>query len=151
MALDALDEIGVDPERIAERREELLNSAASVGMTIPDELPGPQTSAIYASLNAEMKLAQSIVNGTYGAVGLHVKRPDADHVGFHTRLEPGPLTEMIASACVIAQLELLKRGAKLFGWTIDEESVDDLLERARELNEASANPESAAASTDPIG
>ncbi len=151
MALDALDEISVDPELIAERREELLNSTASIGMTIPDELPGPQTSAIYASLTAEMKLAQSIVNGTYGAVGLHVKRPDADHVGFHTRLEPGPLTEMIASACVIAQLELLKRGAKLFGWTIDEESVDDLLERARELNEASANPESAAASTDPIG
>lgn len=45
---------------------------------------------------------------------------------------------MVASACVIAQLDLLKRAATLFGWTIDEKKVDDLLEEARKLNQASA-------------
>lgn len=46
---------------------------------------------------------------------------------------------MVASACVIAQLDMLKRGAKLFNWTIDEQKLEDLLEEARELNQASAN------------
>jgi hypothetical protein len=148
MALDQLDEFGADPE-LAKYRAELISGAASAGITIPDELAEPETSAIYASLTAEMRLAHGAVNGTYTVAGLHVRRPDAEHVGFHTQLEPGSFTEMVASACVIAQLDLLKRGAKLFGWTIDENNVDNLLEEARELNEASANPESTAASTDP--
>jgi hypothetical protein len=45
---------------------------------------------------------------------------------------------LVASACVIAQLELLKLAAKLFGWTIDEQKVGEMLEEARGLNEASA-------------
>lgn len=151
IALDAIDESLADPDLIAQRREELLSNAASVGIQIPDEVTGPETGAIYTSLAAEMKLAQSTVNGTYAAVGLHVVQADADHFQFHTRLDSGPLTEMIASACVIAQLELLKRSVTLFGWTIDEVSVDALLEEARELNEVSANPESTTpASTGPV-
>ena len=148
MALDSPGELGADPETAARYREELLNGATSAGITIPDELPEPEASAIYGSLALEMRLAQSTVNGTYAAVGLHVKRPDAEHADFHTRLEPGPFTEMVASACVIAQLDLLKRGAMLFGWTIDAQKIDDLLEEARELNQASANQESPAVSTD---
>jgi len=85
-----------------------------------------------------MQLAESAISGTYATVGLHVKWPDAGHVGFHTRLEPGPFTEMVASACVIAQLELVKSGANLFDWTIDEGMIDGLLRQARELNDASA-------------
>ena len=86
-----------------------------------------------------MRLAQSAINSTYATVGLHVRWSDPEHVGFHTRLEPGSFTEMVASACVIAQLDMLKRGAKLFGWTINEQKVDDLLAEARALNETSAN------------
>jgi len=142
MALSALDEIaGSKPELSGRRREELLDGAASLGITVPDELPRPETSAIYASLAAEMQLAQNAVNGTYGAVALHVERPDDEHVGFHTRLEPGPLIEMVASACIITQLELLRRAGKLLGWCIDETKIDDLLKKARELNERSANPD----------
>ena len=47
---------------------------------------------------------------------------------------------MVASACVIAQLELLKRAAELFGWTLDAPKIEGLLTAARDLNEASANP-----------
>jgi hypothetical protein len=46
---------------------------------------------------------------------------------------------MVFSACVIAQLDMLKRGAELFNWTIEDRKIDDLLEEARELNHASAN------------
>jgi hypothetical protein len=153
MALSALDDLaGLDPELRARRREEVLEGAALLGIPVPDQLPGPETSGIYASLNAEMQLAQSAVNGAYGAVALHVERTDDEHVGFHTRLEPGPLTEMVASACVMAQLELLKRAGKLLGWAIDEAKIDDLLTRARELNEVSADPGSSVPiSTNSVG
>jgi len=49
---------------------------------------------------------------------------------------------MIASACIIAQLELLKNAGNLFGWTLDAQKINDLLKEARELNEVSSNPES---------
>ncbi len=149
MALDSPGELGADPALAAMYREELLKGATSAGITIPDELPEPETSAIYGSLAFEMRLAQSTVNGTYAAVGLHVKQSDAEHADFRTRLEPGPFTEMVASASVIAQLDLLKRGAKLLGWAVDEQKIDDLLEAARGLNQASANQLMRASSTDP--
>ncbi len=149
MALDSPGELGADPALDAMYREELLKGATSAGITIPDELPEPEASAIYGSLAFEMRLAQSTVNGTYAAVGLHVKQSDAEHADFRTRLEPGPFTEMVASASVIAQLDLLKRGAKLLGWTVDEQKIDDLLEAARGLNQASANQLMRASSTDP--
>lgn len=139
MALSALDEIaGFNPELNARRREELLDGAAQLGITVPEQLAEPEKTAIYASLKAEMQLAQSAVNGTYSAVAFHVERADDEHLGFHTRLEPGALTELVASACVIAQLELLKQAAKVLGWGIDETKLNDLLATARELNEASA-------------
>jgi len=150
MALEMPSEIGAGPELMATYRGQLIDSAVSAGITIPDELPGPETSAIYSILNLEMRLAHSAVNGTYGAIWPHLKQQDAEHAAFYTQVDPGPFTEMIASACVITQLELLKRGAKLFGWTIDEPTINDLLDEARELNEVSANPESnAAMSTGP--
>jgi hypothetical protein len=40
-----------------------------------------------------------------------------------------PDKTLIASACVIAQLELLKNAAKLIGWSIDEPKISDLLNR----------------------
>ena len=45
------------------------DGAASAGITIPDGVPDPQTSAIYSGLAIEMRLAQSTANGTYAAVG----------------------------------------------------------------------------------
>jgi hypothetical protein len=72
-------------------------------------------------------------------VGLHVRPVDgANTVGFDTRLKPGRFTDLITSACVIAQLELLKHAAPIFGWTINTEMIDALLTEAKELNEASA-------------
>jgi hypothetical protein len=59
-------------------------------------------------------------------------------VGFETGQKPGPFTDLIASASVIARLELLRRATPIFGWTIDIESVSALIAEAKELNEASA-------------
>jgi hypothetical protein len=139
IALGMPDELGAGPEASATHREQLLGTAAAAGITIPDELPEPETSTIYTSLTCEMRLALSVINGTYAAIWPHLKQQDADHAAFCTQVDPGPLTEMIASACVIAQLELLKNAAKLFGWTIDEHKINDLLVKARDLNEVSAN------------
>src|ERR1035437_3736976 len=135
LVINALDEVAVNNDVAVTRRAELLLEAEQAGLVIPDELAGAETSAIYVSLTAEMALAQGVVDGTYGTIGLHVKLADDQRFGFNTHLEPGHFTEMVASACVIAQLELLKLAAKLFGWTIDESQLDALLRDARELNE----------------
>ena len=84
-------------------------------------------------------MARRSIEGSYGMVGLHVRPVDgANTVGFDTRLKPGRFTDLITSACVIAQLELLKHAAPIFGWTINTEMIDALLTEAKELNEASA-------------
>ena len=46
---------------------------------------------------------------------------------------------MIASACVIAQVELLKHAAAAFGWPVNSETLDDALAEARHLNNESAH------------
>jgi len=142
MALDMPEELGATAETSAVYREQILSGAASARIIVPGELPAPDASAIHASLRYEMQLARGAVDGTCAAIWPHLKHQDADHAAFYTQVEPGPFTEMIASACVIAQLELLKSAAKLLSWAIAEQEIHGLLAEARELNEASANPES---------
>jgi hypothetical protein len=96
-----------------------------------------------------MKLARSAVDGTYAAIGPHTRKPANKPLGFHTQLEPGPFTELIASACVIALLDLLRHAASVFGWTTDENSIDSLLQQARALNETSASLQIAEGVTGP--
>lgn len=36
---------------------------------------------------------------------------------------------MVGSACVVAQLDLLKRAALIFGWTIDEAQINQFARR----------------------
>ena len=87
-----------------------------------------------------MLLAQRAINGSYLIAGLHVKPGhSANSADFHTRLESGPLTDLIGSACVIAQLDLLQHAAPVFGWTIETSTLESLLAEARQLNEASAD------------
>lgn len=120
-------------------RSNLLQLAAGAGLVVPDDVRAAESSTIWRSLTAEMQMARRSIEGSYGMVGLHVKPADgANTVGFDTRLKPGPFTDLIASACVIAQLELLKHAAPIFGWTINIEMIDALLTEAKELNEASA-------------
>ena len=138
MALDMPAEIGATAEAGAKYREQVLDAAAAAGITIPDELPAPDASVIHISLTHEMRLAKGVINGTFAAIWPHLRREDADHAGFNTQVEPGPFTEMIASACVIAQLELLRNGSSLYGWAIDQQKIGMLLDQARELNEESA-------------
>lgn len=144
LALDAPDELGAEHDAMAEYRGNLLSAAAAAGVTVPDDLSAPETSTIFRSLELEMRLATSAANGTYAAAALHVKRPGAEYFDFHTQLEPGPFTEMIASACVLAQITLLGHAASIFGWTVDQPKVDDLLQKARTLNESAAQTFSAA-------
>ena len=113
MVLDGIDEIGGDPELSQETRQFVLSTADDLNITVPDDLPDASLTTIYGSLTAEMRFAVSAAEATYAAVGLHVKRPDDEHVGFHTKVEPGHFTDMVATACVIAQLDVLRRAAEL--------------------------------------
>lgn len=140
MALDMPQELGATAETSAVYREQILSGAASARITVPGELPAPDASAIHASLRYEMQLATGVIDGTYAALSPHLQHENADHAAFYTQVEPGPFTEMIASACVITQLELLESAAKLLSWAINEQEIHGLLAEARELNETSANP-----------
>jgi hypothetical protein len=144
LAVDSLDDelLGGVANQAATVKENLLRNAVSSGLPVPDDVRPPETTAIWHSLTAEMRMARSAVEGGYWTVGPHLRSGDgADHLAFHTKIEPGPFTDLIASACAIAQLELLKQAASVFGWTIHVERIDALLTAARELNEASAHSE----------
>jgi hypothetical protein len=136
--LDALHALDADTDLVDSRRLAISAAAHLQGLTIPNELPAPETTCIYASLGAEMKFAAAAANGTYGTIVLHMQRIDAEHARFQVPLEPGPLTDMVSTAAVIAMLEPLKQAASLFGWTLDLSHVDELLSEARAVNEASA-------------
>jgi hypothetical protein len=45
------------------------------------------------------------------------------------------------SACVIAQLNLLRHAARVFGWVVDHERIDALVAEAADINETSAASE----------
>jgi hypothetical protein len=95
MVLDAIDEIDADPEGSERYRHHLLSGAASAGIAIPHELPDPEATAIYTSLTIEMQYAKSTGNASYAATVFHLKRSDAEHLGFNTRVEPGHFTDMV--------------------------------------------------------
>jgi hypothetical protein len=136
--LEALDSFNADPELTARRKSEIV-AAVDPAVTTPDRLPAPETSSIYTSLGAEMQFATGAVNATYATNILHMQRINEEHAGFHVQVEPGPLTDMISTAAVIAMLELLKQVSTLLDWTLDDARADELLGEARVLNEAAAN------------
>jgi hypothetical protein len=141
LALDSLDDETLEhiTDWADSARSGLLQVAALAGLVVPDDVRGAESSTIWHGLTAEMQMARRSIEGSYGMVGLHVRPVDgANTVGFDTRLKPGRFTDLITSACVIAQLELLKHAAPIFGWTINTEMIDALLTEAKELNEASA-------------
>lgn len=93
-----------------------LQAADDAGLVIPDAVRPAQNSRIWRSLTFEMQMAQRAAESSYGMTGLHVRRVDnIASIGFEIKLRPGPFTDLIASACVIAQLELLKHAAPVFG------------------------------------
>jgi hypothetical protein len=136
--LDALEALDADADLIETRRRGILGAVQLQGLTIPDELAAPEMASIYASLGVEMKFAAGATNGTYVTTGLHMQRIDAEHADFQVALEPGPLTDMVSTAAVIAILELLKHVASLFGWTLPISQIDELLGEARAVNEVAA-------------
>lgn len=138
MALNAADELGASPEAASAHRLKVAELAKNAGIIIPADLKDPQESAIYHSLKGEMRLAESVINATYAPIGFHIDWSVPETAGFHTQVKRGPFTEMVGSACVIAQADLVMRAAKLFNWKLDQQSVEALLAEARTLNEAAA-------------
>ena len=142
MALNSADEIGADPDISQQAQRVIQQVGDQLGIAIPDTLPDPESTAIYRSLNDEMRLARSASEGRYAIVGLHIQA-GAEQPGFHTKRRPDSFTDMITTACVMAQLDLLKRAASLFDWSLDMTRVDELIAKATAMNNAAAQAEPA--------
>ena len=126
-------------DRSAAIREMFMRSAAELGLVVPEQAGQPEATMTWRSLGAEMELADRAVKGGFGIVGLHLKPGDEPNsVGFHVQLAAGPFTDLVASASVIAQLDLLKHAAPVFEWAVDSDRIEALLVEAREVNETSA-------------
>jgi hypothetical protein len=139
LTLDSFDKTPGDAAtQAAIARSNLLQAADAAGLAVPDELRPVESSQIWRSLSAEMQMAQRATDHSLGIVGLHTRTLQGSTIGFETVQRPGPFTDLIASACVILQLELLRYAAPIFGWTTDGETIGTLITEARELNEASA-------------
>jgi hypothetical protein len=136
--LDAMTEVGADPGLTAQALQRVQSAAEAAGVSIPDQLAPPETTSIYRSLQAEMIMATSVVNGSYGAIHLHTAQADQEHAGFQVALEHGPLANLVASAAVIAMLNTLSDATKLFSWTADAETITTTMGEARTLNDAAA-------------
>ena len=136
--LDAMTELGADPDLTAQAFQGIQNAAEAAGVTIPDQLAPPETTSIYRSLQLEMTLAASVVCGSYGAIHLHTAQTDQEHANFQVALEHGPLADLVASAVVIAMLNILSNATQLLGWTADTEAITTTMGDARTLNEAAA-------------
>jgi hypothetical protein len=146
LALDAIDDrlFDVARDQANPAKDHLLRVATKAGLSIPENLQPVEDSAIWQTLTAEIQMSDSVSKGSYAAAGLHVT-PDLerDTVNFKVYVKPGSFTDLIASACAIAQLELLNHAAPMFGWVIDTRTFVDLLTEAKQINESSANSESA--------
>jgi hypothetical protein len=127
-----------DDEVIEAQKALILHNSATAGLAIPDSLPPIDGTRVYAGLQLEMQIASHIAENSYSAVGPHLQKTDSNHALFSIAIEPGPFTNLIASATAIAMLTTIKDAASVFGWMIDNEQFDKLIADARSLNDASA-------------
>jgi hypothetical protein len=147
LALDSAGAAGADDQQTGQAQSVVRQVAEQGRITIPDTLPDPEGTAVYRSLTSEMRLAERASDGGYSIAGLHVQ-VDGDQAGFHTKRQPDAFTEMIASACMIAMLNLLKHAATVFGWSLDATRADELITKATEINDAAALEDMALRSDD---
>lgn len=144
LALDSVDDETPGAGSASQARADRLASAAEGALHVPDQLAPITETAIWQSLALEMHLAQYAIDASYKLARLHLEPGiDASHAEFRTRSEPAPLTDLLTTAAVIAQLEMLRNAIPLFGWTADTAAIDQLLDRARQRNNTAdrqANP-----------
>ncbi|SDY92206.1 hypothetical protein SAMN05661080_05029 [Modestobacter sp. DSM 44400] len=136
--MDTIASSGSDPDLIATRLAEFEAGAKAAGLTVPSELLASEETDIFRSLQAEMNMASDLLEANYVGIELHVMRIDEEHTGFQTKLEGGPLTDLVASAATIAMLDTLRNAALVFEWTIEADAIEATMARAREVNEAAA-------------
>ncbi len=137
IALDSLRGTAADPQQIDQAQDLTRKAADQSGLTVPDKIPAPEATAVYQSIILEMRLADQASNCGYGIASLHIE-VDGERPGFHTKRQPDAFTEMIASACVMAALSMLKQAATVFDWSLDMTATDELITKASEINEAAA-------------
>jgi hypothetical protein len=150
LALDSVRAAGADGQETEQAQSIIRQVAEQDRITVPDILPDPEGSAVYRSITSEMRLAERASDGGYSIASLHVQ-VDGDQAGFHTKRHPDAFTDMIASACVMAMLNLLKHAAAVFGWNLDTTRADELITKATEINDAAALGDMALRSSDQAG
>jgi hypothetical protein len=137
IALDSMLENGPDRQQIDQTRSLIRQAADQGGIIIPGALPEPEGTVVYRSIVGEMQLADQASDGGYNIAGLHIQ-VDGEQLSFQTKRQPDAFTTMIATACVIATLNMLKHAGAIFDWSLDIATADELITEATEINEAAA-------------
>jgi hypothetical protein len=137
IALDSIRENGPDRQQIDQTRSLIRQAADQGGIIIPAVLPEPEETAVYRGIAGEMRLAEQASDGGYNIAGLHIQ-VDGEQLSFQTKRQPDAFTKKIATACVIATLNMLKYAASIFGWSLDVATAGELITEATEINEAAA-------------
>jgi hypothetical protein len=112
-------------------RRHLLEVACPASMSMPAD--GPRVSR--ALRQYELALREWYVGGEWLALSHLWIQVGTEQPGFHTKRQPDSFTDMIASACVMAQLDLLKRGAILFDWGLNDTRIDELIAKATAIKQ----------------
>lgn len=128
----------IDATSMTARMQALLGSAQQLGLTVPQHLPGPETTHVYASLGDEMRMARAATDAACSTAAWHVQNLDGQHSRFKVTVEAGPFTDLIASAAAIAMLDLLNHAVVLFSWPAASTPVNDLLAEAQGINQTAA-------------
>ncbi len=142
IALESTDKMP-DPKRAEQFASIVLQAADQAGVEVAETIVDPEAAVIYRSIAGEMELAKVVAEEDYRVVHLH-GQSDGEQIGFRTKREPDSFTDMIASACVMVQLDLLKHAAELLNWHIDVSRIDELIAEATVINNTAAEADSPA-------
>ncbi|GLZ42849.1 hypothetical protein [Actinokineospora sp. NBRC 105648] len=133
LALDSVDEH--HPDVALQRQQEVIAAAATFGLVVPDASSAPHSSTVYQCLRIEMLLADLASVGAVHTAGMHL----FDGVPtFQVQQPPGPLTDLVSTAAVIAVLNALRDAATVLKWQLDNDKLATLLGRAHSANETAA-------------
>lgn len=138
---DAVRQVGDSQtlESLSSFREHILTTATAAGIAIPDDVVSPEASDIWQEFAAELWISNEVAVAGYGHAMMHLVSLAPDRMRFSTKTEEGHLSDLIASACVIAMLDLVRHAATILGWTVNEDQLDQLDTEAHLLNSTAAS------------
>lgn len=134
LAADAAIRVELD-----EQRATMVRATAQAGVEIPMVLDPVEASGMWGLLRHEMWLAENTLAASHVHGNMHVvDRNQPGGISISTRLPEGPISDLVASAAAMAQIELLRLASIVFGWPVDLNHLRELARQALDLNNGAA-------------